>query len=232
MTAQASRIAQRFSRRLIPFDVGYVTSFAQKVTEEALKYLLGIVPDNDAIGDHLRAGTICAADNLTLRTVKGVDTEFRVQLVVGKVSRDDRYTFGHYDSERQAIVVFLSPGWTSEDLGRRSYEVINKVKSIVIHEVTHALDIIDRRRRDPDLEVYYNSPHEVKAFARQVIDEAGRILKGLRLKSRASKKPMLQGASLVEAVLSESPTWREVGKHLNSSNNRYVRQILVRELDL
>lgn len=229
VTTQATRLAQRFSRRLIPFDVGYVTSFAQRLTEDALDYLR-VLPDNSPIGEHLRTGTICAADNLTLKTVTGVPTEFRVQILVGKPSQDDRYTFGHYDRARKVIAIHLPPTWTSGYLEKLPYEVINKVKSVLIHEVTHALDVLKPSLKDP--EEYYKDTNEVKAFARQVVDEAERALKGLRLKSRALHKPMPQGATLVEELLAKSKTWLEIEKNLSVSGQRYIRQVLVRELAL
>jgi hypothetical protein len=233
------RVKQRFlahqdraSRRLIPFNVLEVGEVSKRVTEEALDYLEHRIDPGSTLGASVRPNGICASEVIQLRNVKGEDIDFLVQVRVGKASSGDKATRGYYDRSTNTIVIYLSPWLDSNDLNEtRKYDIINTNRNILIHEVTHALDVIDNYKREEGA-AYHNNPHEIRAFTRQIVDEASRVLKGLRLTSRSMKRPMPQGAQLIEALLDGSKTWREIRKDLNESNNRYIRQVLVRELDL
>ena len=231
------RVKQRFSahqdrasRRLIPFDVLKVSEVAKNITEEALDYLEHRIDPGSTLGASVRPNAICASQVINLRNVRGVGTDFLVQIRVGKASSGDKTTHGFYDRRDNTIVIYLSPWLNSDDLNEK-YDIINTNKNILIHEVTHALDVLDTYKKEEG-SAYYNNPHELRAFSRQIVDEASRVLKGLRLTSRAMKKPMPQGAQLIEALLDGSKTWREIKKNLNDASNRYIRQVLVSELDL
>ena len=233
------RVKQRFlahqersSRRLIPFSILEVSELAREITEEALDFLNEWIHEGSTLGESLKPNTICASDSIALQNVRGEDLRFRVQVRVGEYKGRDKTTRGFYDHRNKLIVIYLSPWLDSNDLvTSRKYDIINENKNILIHEVTHALDVIENYRKQEG-RAYYNDPHEVKAFARQVVDEASRTLKGLLLTSRAGKRPMPQGAQLVEALLDGSKTWRMIKTDLNESNSRYIRQVLVRELNL
>lgn len=233
------RVKQRFvahqdrvSRRLIPFNVLEVSEVASRVTEEALDFLEHRIDPGSTLGASVRPNAICASKVINLKNVKGVDIDFLVQIRVGKASTNDKVTRGVYDSRDNIIVIYLSPWLNSDDLNEtRKYDIINTNKSILIHEVTHALDVIDKYRTEEGA-AYHNNPHEIRAFARQIVDEASRVLKGIRLTSRAMKRPMPEGARLIEVLLEGSKTWREIKADLTEVNNRYIRQVLVKELDL
>jgi hypothetical protein len=223
---------ERSSRRLIPFSILEVSEVARGLTEDALDYLEHRIDPGSTLGASVRPNAICASRVIKLKNVKGDDIEFLVQIRVGKATSGDKTTHGFFDRRDNTIVIYLSPWLDEHDLNEtRKYDIINENKNILIHEVTHALDVIGKYRKEEGA-AYHNNPHEVKAFARQIVDEASRVLKGLRLTSRSMKRPMPQGAKLVEVLLEGSKTWREIRKDLNESNSRYIRQVLVNELDL
>jgi len=222
----------RASRRLIPFDILKVSELAREITEEALDYLEHRIDPGSTLGSSVRPNAICASKIINLKTVKGDDVDFLVQVRVGKTAHGDKATHGYYDHRDNTIVIYLSPWLNSDDLNEtRKYDIVNENKSVLIHEVTHALDVIDNYKKEEGT-AYYNNPHEIRAFTRQIVDEASRVLKGLRLTSRALKRPMPQGSKLVEALLDGSKTWREIKNNLNDASNKYIRQVLVNELDL
>jgi len=209
-----------------------VGKVAERLTEEALDFLEHRIDPGSTLGASVRPNAICASEIINLKNVKGEDIDFLVQIRVGKAPSGDKATRGFYDRRDNTIVIYLSPWLDSNDLNEtRKYDVINTNKSILIHEVTHALDVIDHYKKEEGV-AYYNNPHEIRAFSRQIVDEASRVLKGLRLTSRAMKRPMPQGARLIELLLEGSKTWREIRKDLTDVNNRYIRQVLVKELDL
>ena len=223
---------ERSSRRLIPFSVLEVSEVSKRLTEEALDYLEHRIDTGSTLGASVRPNAICASEVLRLQNVKGEDINFLVQIRVGKATSGDKTTHGFFDRRDNTIVIYLSPWLDANDLNEtRKYDIINTNKNILIHEVTHALDVIDNYKKEEG-PAYYNNPHEVRAFARQIVDEADRTLKALRLTSRSTKRSMPQGAQLIETLLEGSKTWREIKKDLNEPNSRYIRQVLVKELDL
>ena len=197
--------------------------------EEALIFLNGAVSEG-LVKDSLKPGTLCAANNIDLKNVQGQDIQVRVQVVVGALSDKGTATLGEYDPNKKVVRIFVSPWAEKEDLTKRKHDLINSAASVLKHEVTHALDYLGNMKVQEFGEAYYNSPHEIKAFARQIVEESRIALKVLKLKSLG--KPLPSGAALVEAVLKGSATWNKINKDLNDRNLRYVRQVLVRELDL
>lgn len=231
------RVKQRFldrsSRRLIPFNVHEVSELARKISEAALDFLEGKIPPGSTLGANLRPNALCASETVTLRTVRGEDVEFLVEVRVGRSEGRNKSTRGYFNQESNTIVIFLSPWLEANDLNQtRKYDIMNENQSILIHEVTHALDTNKYKLQGDTPYYYYNNPHELRAFTRQIVDEGGRSLKGLRLTSRTTKKPMPKGAELIEAILDRSKTWNKIKEHLNDSSQKYIRQVLVNELDL
>jgi len=96
------------------------------------------------------------------------------------------------------------------------------MQSKLLHELTHVRDFM--RERDViepsvDMRAYFNSPHEVRAYMQQVVDDVLRIAPTLQEKAALSRTP---NEVVIEGSLSESPAWNKVERHLNAANRQRI----------
>jgi DNA topoisomerase-1 len=118
------------------------------------------------------------------------------------------------------------------------YEVVGKyLNNLLMHEITHAMDRI--RRDEPavsrggyipttddiDLGAYYNDPHEVRAYMREIYEEIRPIVLGSMGKGSLREKWGLGGA--VGRFLRVNHIWKRVSPHLTRENrNRILKGIV------
>ena len=105
----------------------------------------------------------------------------------------------------------------------------HRVCGILRHELTHAHDVVRERDvvapvglgGDPSRRAYFNSPHEVRAFMAQVLDEVTRpgVVRLAMRHAAVSRTPNL---TLVEAALEHSPTWLRLADVWTDANKKHV----------
>ena len=93
---------------------------------------------------------------------------------------------GDYDDKTNTLTLFILPGITKNKDELELYINRQNVKSIIIHEITHKLDIdeiIAKGRIPPppvspeNLRAYYNSSLEFNAFSNDLLDTMNRFFK-------------------------------------------------------
>lgn len=179
------------------------------------------------------------------RTLDGL----RIEVVSRDSDRPVVFLRGQYEADPRGRgpgkIVFVLNGQRTptEVLG---YDVPGYVARVLLHEVTHALDVAPRAREgDPrarryeeavgsiaggtagprEYVEYYNDPMEVRAFMQMIVDEVRQVAPVLRFPRGASPR------FYVEAVLQRSPTWAQVGPHLRRENYRRVLKAVVTALE-
>ncbi len=148
--------------------------------------------------------------------------------------------FGKHPKLGTVVKIFYDARATWEEVVSTYY--LNRVQTLLYHELTHAVDHIPDMRgqgghsNEPsgleDLKVtpkaYYNDPTEVRAYMRQLFEEIrGNVLNLMRT-------PMAQRWGLAKIItnsLSASQTWREMAPHLTSSNHNRILKGLVTEFE-
>jgi hypothetical protein len=101
------------------------------------------------------------------------------------------------------------------------------IRSKLLHELTHVRDYIrERDVIDPseDLRGYFNSPHEVRAYMQQIIDDVLRVAPSLQEKAYLSRTP---NELVVEGSLSESLAWNKIERFLNATNRARILKNVV-----
>ncbi len=110
-------------------------------------------------------------------------------------------------------------------IGTKPGEIEGLVHDVLIHELTHYLDWLYRKRKDKGGEYaaqiktragYYNSPSELKAFMQMVVNEVVSAL--------------VIGAKNIDQALKKSKTWRQISKHLTPRNRKTVLKAVATEI--
>lgn len=126
-----------------------------------------------------------------------------------------------------------------------SGQLVDELYSILLHEVTHALDprvrkvvCADEYDRDPSYDSggtgYWNAPEEIKGYGQQVIDEVldqYQRLSGKRaIALDAARKGRTLQQHLVEIGLRNSPTWQKIQTRMGERERRLILRDLYQEL--
>ena len=232
MKPSPSKVASRWitSARPVPIDKAYLKREAALMWDRLWRRVLSVVPQDKALGSRrwtrpiaeidispLRGGMIKAT--VLIHAVDGAHWSHGKLSVGGMFSRwethtgaDDRYITINLDGSR-------TPAYLQEHKAR----VIKDIYSVLIHEVTHAADVIrsqDRVRPEDDFEGYLNSPHEMRAHMQQIVDEALEVAD----KEAESMEGFTDTRQLVELGLKGSFTWRSKGKEFNRDSRRKILQ--------
>jgi len=173
------------------------------------------------------------------RTLSGLRLEVRSR----DSDRPSVFLGGQYEGGRDPRIVFVLNGarTPAEVL---KYDVLGYVAKVLLHEVTHAIDVLPRESSSQaqryaeatesirigaagqrEFVAYYNDPMEVRAFMQMVVDEARQIGPRLRFPRGASPR------FYVEAVLRQSPTWTTIEPHLRRENYRRILKAVVTALE-
>lgn len=227
-------MVNREARRTIPMDVGAIKRFGTDLAKQAIESIerrASYSPD-EPIGK----GTF-AKNYLTIKNVQGKSREVPVQ-IQSKPGQQLVHSGVYMKSEDQfweeigEVTIWLASQAPASMFLEKRHEVADRVASILIHEVTHAMDYFDNLKVE-DVEdtdnygAYVNQPHEIRAFARQIVDQVEKAFRILRLTNR---KNMPQGHKLIEQMLEKSPQWKRLEPHLTRKNQQLIMQIVVREL--
>lgn len=216
-------------------DVVAIKRFATDLAKQAIETIERRA--QHAPEDPIGKGTF-AKNYLTIKNVKGRSREIPVtieskpgnQLVHSGVYMKTEDQFWEEIGE---VTIWLASQAPAHLFLEKRHEVADRVASVLIHEVTHAMDYFDNLREVEDIEnthnygAYVNQPHEVRAFARQIVDQVERAFRVLRLTNR---KNMPKGHKLIEQLLEKSPQWKRLEPYLTRKNQQLIIQIVVREL--
>ena len=229
------RVANRYASRTIQFDRSKVVEVTNQLLEEAFGKLRIITQTGQPIGVH----PILATRTLALKNVKGREKFIEVTLGSRKGTNSRSTANGFFDTGKDAIHVFLNSMWPLDDLLQEEGTVNSTILSNLLHEVVHALDIInlDKKNLRSDGETleerkkYLNQPEEIRAYAKQVVDEVLKAGSILKLLSTRSKKPLPRGSALMTQLLEKSVTFEKIEKGLYPSNLKLMYKIVARELE-
>ena len=227
------------ARRTIQFDTHHVTTFAGDLWEKCLARLERSVHSDHAIGEH----TSIQGDTLRLKDVRGEEKDISVTIGSRKTPSAQPTAGGdfkpsHYHGEGE-ITLYLNSLWTPEALKREFWEVQKLLSSMLLHEVTHGLDVINEKAEyqkgrgtstREEQEAYFNQPLEIRAYSKQIVHEVLTAANVVRLEHRRTKRPMPTGTLLVDELLDRSKTWAKIEGFLTQANENLILQIVVREL--
>jgi hypothetical protein len=225
----AGRVAARYARRTIQFDFRAVSQLGSELAEQAIDHVLKAVPAETGIEWELDRSEVLARGKLELPDVRGRTK--RVDVLVGHRSmpNDKPTAGGFFRPDTGAVQLFLNSRWTPAALQSKRPEVQSTFSTFLVHEVTHALDVLPSGQyesSDGDQATYYNQPAEFRAYAKQVVTD---VLS--RWKMTLRRNPKQSGAALIEAALESSPNYLKVKAYFSRGNHQRLRQMVVRELE-
>jgi len=213
--------------RPIPLSRQMLSRTVQEMLHQAGRKLGNIEP-SAAIGVHKQLARV----KLDLPNVMGEEKVVHVRLSSKRTPRHpDQLFFGAMGVHRQTsdlVVEIMCSHELSASLLLNYSE--DRLREVLAHELTHARD--NQRENDVsqynddagefDPKRYYNDPHEVRAFMRQIVEEVDPLFR--KLIARMSERKAL------DLVLMRSSTWREVKPHLNQLNHNLMLKGVVRAL--
>ena len=123
--------------------------------------------------------------------------------------------------------------------------VITEVRDVLWHEITHASEFGGVADDYPQVSEsgkeraqalgqdarYYNHPWELRAFARQIAQEAEREYRKQRRQKITAKYTGDTLESDIRWILDDIPKYRRVSKYLTTRNHKKLIQLVVRHLD-
>ena len=232
----AHRVASRYlEARAIPLDKSSLRRLVKELTRKLLQAFTRAKPDQP-----IRNKSVWAEADYETRSVKGEPLNIMVVVRAGKDTRPGPYVdsggFGKHRNGRPVVILSLNGSYTAAEYLKslQSPELIEgMLYNILIHEVTHAVDIQDKSTYEvgtaggtfstPDLKRYYNDPKEVRAFMQQVVDE---VTNGSLIKHIEKLTERFGQNKAVSMLLKNSETWNEAQKYWTPSNrNRVMKSV-------
>ena len=229
--------SDKVAARPIRIDRNQVDDLTRRIVDAMRRE--GEGRENEPVG--VREGIL--EDQFTGITVDGSPSTVLVVVTSGRGSVDPfvsgggfgRVTGGPYKGA-PIILVQLDGRHLWHTFGQ--YEVIGKyLNNLLMHEITHAMDRIRRDEPavsrggnipttdDVDLGAYYNDPHEVRAYMRQIYEEIRPLVLGSMGKGILRGKWGLGGA--IGRFLRVDHTWKLVSPHLTRENRNRILKGLV-----
>lgn len=145
-------------------------------------------------------------------TPDGKIVETTVYVVPREDVKDHRGVFGEH--RRESIHIYVDP------VRGKDYEELKKrIRSVLAHEVAHAVDPSSPVRDDE----YLNQKHEVTARLVQLVRE----LRDTKMAAYVIDNPDVQADEVAELL----PTWREIADHLTTENRKRVLKAITQTLE-
>lgn len=226
----ALKVATRYARRTLQFDLPKVRQLGFEIGEKAIERVHKALWATTPIGQGLSPRETIYREDLRLKNVLGKDVDIRIQ-VKHRRGKGNLTAGGHADRQGNITLYFNSEA-TPELLVENTLKVAQTFSSFLVHEVTHVLDVIKMdgyEGAEGDPNVYYNQPSEFRAFAKQILVEAVIRAKGAARMRKLRRKDPLPSAKLIEEALQGSETYKKVEPYWNARNQKHIRQILVTE---
>jgi len=221
-------------RGLVPVDRERARDTADKLADTLARW-----PGRD--DDKVETLGRMQVRNLSVTDVRGETHRFPLHVSVGE-ARPGQWTSGRrfvrgghvsfrHEGEQDrgrpfGMEITLDGDRTLGQLRKQRDRVADEIYSVLVHEMTHARDVMEtpagRERREEGQEeghAYYNRPSEVRAFKRQVAEE---VLGEMRHLYEDEDEPEWIGSTgeMVAYYLGKSPTWERVRRFLTPENRR------------
>lgn len=161
----------------------------------------------------------------------------------------DAYTSGVEDGDGNIWVRVNASSAYAKRLVERPSEFTRQFSTVLLHEVTHLRDYIrnqdvvnpmrgkypaDDPRMWNEWFKYYNSPHELRAYMAQVVDDVLYFMwspLGERTKQVAEMKRDNPNEWLVDEALGHAKHWKQIKGFLTTDNQAKVLRTVYRALD-
>jgi hypothetical protein len=227
------------------------------LTKKAIKILEEVAQktNEDTLSEALKRKTMYGKIYLGSYIVKneknGYDSSVDIEVMVKDTHENGAYA---YDPSRllhrieiyikdQPIRLLTSPFYNISI--KPSW--VKHIYSILIHEITHAIDQIKyqqiednffggqgshfdkskiktRKDQRQTLETYYNNPSEVKAYLQQIADE---VEEYLNQKHGGVSKDSIKNGWKDAFGYYGSKTWRQVSSYLTPKNQKYIKKAVL-----
>ncbi len=218
-------------RRAVPLDEAAFAAVCQRIVD-ALAAMCAALPPLPLDRFVERAVDLRVVDAPELRNVTNVRGQTLDVLVIAEILfRPKARLLSGFATLRQRrsswveVHVQWNAAHTNEtvELAHAPGLYEHRICSIFRHELTHARDVI----REEDVTYpnagyrYYNSPHEVRAFMAQILDEVTRpgTVREAKRRAALSRTP---NRTLVEVALEKSPTWQHLSEEWIDANKKLV----------
>lgn len=248
-TNVAARVVARIIERqakAIPLDNQEIERLAQQILRELpvhLKFRPGDAqgPLWQARGFHPDRWGYTLEETFKTTNVRGHPVAVKVQVGAKQSTQPGRDYItsggarGYYHSDGKGfklfttlLVFFNSERSPQELLDNRRGPVYKELLSVLRHEVTHLKDLLEHSKKDMNIpEVYYNDPGEVRAFTRQIVDEAIEFAHDV---GKDDPFFLYLDTKFIERALVKSPTWDRISPVLTEKNERIIRKSVARAL--
>ena len=174
-------------------------------------------------------------ENLRLKNPKGDDV-----LVTMVIKPSNKFGASFVDAKtgHKFIQVFYPSDLTWREV--LSANTIKRLYISLLHEATHAVDIIKKHEFDDklisdadkrisleergiDFKEYVNNPVELRAFMQQIIEEVLEVSKNSYFQKDIQKVPVnKRKQEWVKNALEDSETWEKVSYYLNVHNKNKI----------
>lgn len=229
----------REGSRPIPIDKAQAKRVVEEVVERVEEWLKG-QPQDEPLGyEHVDMGYVPPSVRLT--DVRGRTKSIWVQVYANPGGAKATAGGAFYGDE---IRLNLNGRYSPKQL----LGVLSSAKvefySILLHEMTHASDVLfkgtfevqpeDGRNPSDD---YYNDPNELRAFMQQIVDDVTSlawVMKGLKGglgRKMIQHPPHNWRHEVLTKALSQSPSWKQIEQHLTKANRDKILAVVYRALE-
>lgn len=224
-------IVSKTSARPLPLDRGALRKISEKIIELGMRKLRD-KEEHDLLGRHKTLAHLKVdPKDMPVRDVMEMDIELQIQLKTDRSPVDPSQIVwggaGTYKGRKDswAIVLYVSEG-LSINIFKRYLQ--DQLYQTLAHEMTHILDKkdeggISRYEEDGilDYEAYVNDPSEVRAFMREITEQAyDKYQKLIRV---FDKKKALRNSI-------KTDTWHKIENQLTPENRKLILKGALRGL--
>lgn len=239
MDAIALRVAAKFSARPIPLDTGAIRKLTDELAGRVSAYASRL-PQDMPLGHEDRF----LEWKWTTKTLKGREIHIKGYFTA-EMSRHDRPVLNAHVSQ---------PHWMSDDLdvdvllgitlngsmsaasftSTVSHALKADLYQALVHELTHVAEWeyvpkndVDSPHEPSQKKDYYNSPHEIRAFLRQILED-------ILPKAAGSFKRIMKPRSnhdFVMKLLGTSTKWKQIQGYLTRQNEALILKAVYRALE-
>jgi hypothetical protein len=232
------RVAARYATRPIPLDKGEIRQLAEELGKKVEDHCRR-QPQDMQLGHDSQV----LAWSWKIKSVRGDDMRIDGAFS-SEPSQSDQLITGAYIRRADLLedgdlhlVIRLNGSKTYGDYVD-THTLSNLIFNDLIHELTHAAewwyhshkDLVQESAvlSDPEsADRYYNSPHEVRAYMQQIVDNLRNIAPGYRKRVMPHASPQ----EFVNKVLDMLPKWRQIRDHLTPQNKALILKAVYRALD-
>lgn len=174
-----------------------------------------------------------------IKRADGVELDIFIRILT--IPTSSRYFvvsggIGKTRSGQTAIVIHFNGSEDAEAIHKSaagSDLIANEIYKVLIHEVTHAADILGKgyglseEEAQAKPEVYYNDPSEIRAYLQEILEELEN-----RIKYYPKFVTMFKGRGKgLMNLMNMSSTWKELEPYLTESNKRLILKSVALKVD-